>query len=235
MAAARGFTLMETVVVLLILATASAVVVASVSDTNIAAMRRASSELAGTIRAVYDDAVLTGQTYRLVFDFKSSTIKSEATQKVLSFAKGSNALVQASKLKPQISTFLSMKVDAPADDDSDSDSASSDTDSDAQPNPLAALFKIGQLAAPPAGSGGSAFHPGRSLKLPDGVKVQDVWIEGMDKPEDENTVYLYFFPHGSTQEAIIHLKDDDNIQFSVRVRPLTGECKIENKYMVVPK
>jgi len=64
--------------------------------------------------------------------------------------------------------------------------------------------------------------------------VLSVWTEGMDKPADSGEAYIYFFPNGYTQDAIVHLQDDERRVISVRVQPLTGQSTITDGYVEAP-
>ena len=66
--AARGLTLIEIAIALVIAAVLFAAVVVSVGSITGSRARGAAGELAGTIRALYDTAALPGKTCRIVFE-----------------------------------------------------------------------------------------------------------------------------------------------------------------------
>ena len=78
----RGFTLVEATITVAILALAVSVVIPAVSNITRAEMRETAGILAGTVRSLYDQAALSGQTYRLVLNLEKNTISSEATEQV---------------------------------------------------------------------------------------------------------------------------------------------------------
>ena len=82
-----------------------------------------------------------------------------------------------------------------------------------------------------AGTGG--FSAKELVSFAEHVRILDVWTDGMDRPQTDGQAYLYFFPSGYTQDALIHLEDLDNRVFSVKVAALTGKCTIESGYVEV--
>ncbi|MBC7793205.1 MAG: hypothetical protein H7Z43_05830, partial [Clostridia bacterium] len=58
--------------------------------------------------------------------------------------------------------------------------------------------------------------------------------EGMDKPADSGDVFIYFFPNGYTQDAIVHLQNEDHNVISVRLAPLTGRATVTDGYVESP-
>ena len=105
----RGFTLVEATVSIAIVALVMGVVMVSLSAGH-ADVRSAAGKLSGTIRASFDSAALTGQTYRLVFSFetdketqKPSTrkIRVEATDEVLSFDDQGNVLSRGAEARAE--------------------------------------------------------------------------------------------------------------------------------------
>jgi hypothetical protein len=43
---------------------------------------------------------------------------------------------------------------------------------------------------------------------------------------EKGVAYVYFFPQGTAEPAIIHFVDDDEAFYSVVLRPLTGDAKV---------
>jgi general secretion pathway protein H len=232
----RGFTLVETVIVIAIIAMMAAIAVPSINNITRAELRSNSSKLAGLIRQTYDDAALTGQTQRLAFNFESKAVKAEATQEVLAFDPETNVLAEASKAKEDLQSFMEVPPDiaalmAPAGEPS--------ADSGLGLSAIGALFGAGALGGSSMSTDGEAFKAGdgAGLTLGDDVQLMDVWIQGMSEPTNKGIAYLYFFPHGFTQDALIHLMeaDDDQRVYTVKVSALTGKTTIVDEYVQVPK
>lgn len=70
------------------------------------------------------------------------------------------------------------------------------------------------------------------MKLPDGIRISDIYVSHKDEAVTEGRVYLYFFPKGYTEFAVIHLSDEDNAQFTtLAVNPLTGSVAVTPAYV----
>jgi general secretion pathway protein H len=72
------------------------------------------------------------------------------------------------------------------------------------------------------------------VKLPDGVGIQGVWTAHQDERVTAGRAYLYFFPSGQTERAMIHLVDEDENIFTLQVEGLTGRVRITPGFVEVP-
>ncbi len=225
---AAGFTLVEAMITIAVLALAMGVVLVNWGSSK-AELRAASAKLAGTIRASYDGAALSGQTYRLVFGFEKSEIRVEATDQVLAFSDGENPLVRGARtasvsgggLDAMIGTFMRSEFASDADDD--------EQELDEPPPALQALIGLADRSNHAQAASFSGI--GHDLTLEDGVHLLDVWVQGMGEPASEGEVYLYFWAHGYTQDAVINLEDDQARVFGVKVQALTGKTEIVAEYV----
>jgi general secretion pathway protein H len=229
----RGFTLIEVTITLLIISLAAAVVVVNFGAAS-ESLRSSAARLAGTIRASYDTASLTGQIHRLAFDFDGSVVKVEATDRLLSMTGDANPLVRGARnadAPSGLESMFSMMMQS-----SLAEKGEANEDEDAEPEPPSALQALVGLAEPPGSVGDATFGPAEDdLALEEGVHLLDVWVQGMDEPVTEGMAYMYFFPQGYTQEAYIHLEDEDGAVFTVRVRGLTGSTELYPEYVEVGK
>ncbi len=223
---ARGFSLVEVSITVAILALAAAVVVPAISNVSRAELREAAAKLSGTLRATYDEAALTGRPYRLVLSPGKSTVKVEAGEPAMHSNTGGLAALTGLLGGPAAAT-------------------ESDDAAEVQPPPEIVAFFGGHLddydsdkgAAAGAESDGLTKYQKTDLDLTfdDSVKVLDVWIDGMQQPASEGTVYLPFFSNGYTQDAMIHLTNTEGHVFTVSVAALTGKTTITGEYVEVPK
>ena len=67
-------------------------------------------------------------------------------------------------------------------------------------------------------------------KLPDGVFIEDVAILSKGKIQ-EGEVRLLFFPDGSIERSLIHLRNEKNDMYTLEINPLTGAVKIYDRYI----
>ena len=214
---------------------AVAVVLPSVSNIGLAELRSTSSKLGGFVKRTYDDAALTGQTHRMVFDFESKVVKVEATDQVLNFEADSNVLAEASRAKDDLNSL--MQIPPELQETLAQDDDVEEVDGGELPvGALAAMFSVNQLADMGGMADEEAFKEGEdTLNLGDDVQLTDVWVQGMSEPATKGKVYLHFFPHGYTQDALIHLEDEDGHVFTVKVHALTGKVSIAGEYIEAPK
>lgn len=67
------------------------------------------------------------------------------------------------------------------------------------------------------------------------VKVAGVYTPRLTDEVVAGRAYIYFFPMGQTEAAIVHLTDPDGeTTYSIVVHPLTGRTKIYNEYIKPP-
>lgn len=245
----RGFTLAEMMIVLAVVGLVTGVVVTQAGTTSKADLRKSSGVVASAVRAAYDQAALSGQIWRLAFVMgdpkkpEPSKILVEASPEVLVFDPETSTLTRALKGMSSSgidwATFSSANaegsgfssLDGPAADALDKvlgtsgkDGAHSghgddddDEDEEEDPNKTTG-FK----------------EAAKAIEIDDDVRILSVWTEGMEKPADSGDAYVYFFPNGYTQDAIIHLQDEGHRVLSVRVAPLTGRATIYEGYLEAP-
>lgn len=223
-----GFTMVETTIVIAIFALAATVIVPAFGNVTMAELRTSASKLSGAIRSTYDTACLTGQTHRMVLDLGSKAIKVAATEQVLNFEPGSNVLAEASKVNQNINEIAALAEEV-------AKNLEPLGGVDAPVPALGALFGVNKLAGAGVDSQEAFTADELALELSPSVRILDVWIQGMDEPVRTGQAYLYFFPHGYTQDALIHLEDEDGRVFTVKVSALTGRTRIENGYVEPPK
>ena len=67
--------------------------------------------------------------------------------------------------------------------------------------------------------------------LPTGVEFEDVVTQQTQTPIIEGTAYTHIFPHGLSEQTIIHLKDSSKHQASLVITPLLGMTDLYNNYV----
>lgn len=245
--ASRGFTLVEVCVAVAIMALASAVMVPALNGMGRAEMRRGARMLGAHVRRCFDEAALSGQTYRLVFTLDRPdddgargagdgnavpAIAIEASELALNFTGHDGALVEASD--PNSGDTL---ADSPLQDalgqDEPANAAGADAGSGSNPASASgemfrSMFNINHLAQK---AGRPSFDAVGEVALPRGVRVSDVWFDGMHAAAAAGSLALIFFPTGYTQHAIIHLEDADKNAFTLEVEPLTGRTHIAEGFL----
>ena len=60
----------------------------------------------------------------------------------------------------------------------------------------------------------------------------DVFTPRVAEPVTKGRAYIYFFPLGQTEPAIVHLSDaTQETVYSLVVHPITGRVRIYNEYV----
>ena len=225
----RAFTLVEVCITLAILALAVGVALPAMNSQSRADLRQGASMIAGHIRGAYDSASLSGQTYRLLFDLKAGTVNVESSEQILAIDPDSNALVQANK-SVMDGTLTQYLPDWAEQDEEKDDDEEEERKPQGAGAALAALNREGEES-----SAGGFTQAEKPFKLESSVHFLDMWIEGMDAPETTGQVSLLFFPNGYTQDAIIHVEDDDDRVFAIKIAGLTGKVTIIPNYVEASK
>ncbi len=71
----------------------------------------------------------------------------------------------------------------------------------------------------------------KKLTLPRGVAFEDVITEQSKDPITRGLVYTHFFPHGLTEQTIIHIKDNSGHQITLAIAPLIGRTQLFERYV----
>lgn len=230
--APRGLTLIEVTVALGIIVVLFAAVVMGVGALTGAKAKESATELAGTIRALYDTAALSGRTCRLVFELPEEKEKVGAVTWRAECAKG--GVTAGAKRDDELR-------DANARGKRTKDERRRDEE-DARFKPLASAGAptVQELQArekdrvEEAAKFSSFSNDHVTEKtLPSNVRVE-VWTQKQRQPVKHGTAYLYFFPQGYTEKAQVWVRQGDNA-WTLTISSLTGKTVIHNEDLEVPR
>lgn len=199
-------------IVLAVVALIYGIAIVTLYDSPDTSLAKTSSELAGTIKYVYNEAAITRQFYRLVIDFENRSFSVEGSKtpfKISASEEGSD---------PELGQG-SEQTNPSSDENSRSSSPPSEAGE----------------ATPPENSG-SGFSQTIStllkpLKLPENIRVKDVYVAHYGKKIEGGRTALYFFPNGWVEKAVINLTDEKGeLFYSIETFSATGKTKIKNEY-----
>ncbi len=71
----------------------------------------------------------------------------------------------------------------------------------------------------------------QELKKP--LKFLRVEKKGYKEPFTQGITYIYFFPQGLSEEAIIQLRASENLQWSLAINPLTGHSDVVTRLLTL--
>ena len=206
----RGFTLTELLIVLAILATAVGGATLSFRALARTTARTDAGRLAASIRYLYDRAVTTGAYYRLVLDLTANEYWAEKSDERFYLVRDKES---------------SRSGKAP-DEEEKEKRLKEEEDREQE-----ALTGLAKELLPPPKPRRARFEAFKDSSLPHVKlkisKLRDVLTPRQTEPYVEGRAYLYFFPDGHTERALIHLTDDDEHVVSLLVQPLTGRVEVK--------
>lgn len=195
----RGFTLIELVATMAIIAIVTAAVATGINNIRGASASAEAGKIAVAVRYLYNLAVISGKNQRLVIDFEARAWWGEAQN-----------------TEDPCEAFLLPGKDEP--DDANK------------------AAKTGDAAAagerPMPNSGG--FEPSKSLllqrtELDKGIGFKAVMTSHQTEPSKSGVAYVYFFPNGTTEHAMVQVKADDDDITTVEVDAMQGTAKIRGE------
>ena len=222
----HGLTLIEITVALTIVVLLFAAVVMSVGALTGARAKESSTELAGTIRALYDTAALSGRTCRLVFNLPQPKDEETAVTWRAECAKA--GATAAAKRDEELATAQKSLKDKVAEDPRFKRLDSSDA-------PTLQQLQEQEKARVEDSAKFSDFSNEDVVEktLPAGVKIE-VWTAKQRLASKSGVAYLYFFPQGYTERAQVWVKQGSNT-WTLTISPLTGKTKIHAEDLEVPR
>jgi general secretion pathway protein H len=184
-------------------------------------LRAASRRLAGSIRYCFDRSMTSGQYFRLVLDLSQNRYWIERSDeraylkrdKERSPGGGKAFDVDAEERRLAAEEAKAAEEEARKLANQSRGGAGLLGGLEPPPRPKRARFQTFKEAAL------------RSEKSLGGVKLVDVYTPRQPEPYKEGRAYLYFFPDGHTERALIHLKQGDE-QYSLVVQPLSGRVEV---------
>lgn len=202
-ARARGFTLLEIVVSIAVIALMLGVVVSRMDTMMEWDMKKASSKLASTMRYLYNKAATEGLFIRLILDFEENTYWVEATTDPFVIAAGE----EDERKKKRVA------------EEGAAEGVEEGEEGDYAIKPQKPVFtQVDSYLLKPT-------------KLPSSVFFKDVYVEHLKMPVDAGKAEIYFFPNGMVEYAIINLRDDDDeTNYSLETSPISGRVNIEDRY-----
>jgi len=175
--------------------------------------RELSWRMSSTIRYLYNSAITENKTIRLTLDFESNSYWAEATHEKFLLEKGEDKEMSEKRRAEQ-------EKESPKKDEGET----APEDKISYVEPMVATF--GSVEAP--------FLETRNL--PSGLYIKDVWTEHDEGPVGGGRAYVYFYPNGTSELAVINFKDEaDEKHISIKINPFSGETNISSEYRSIEK
>lgn len=197
-------TLIEMLIVVVIIALASAGVVYSINALTNTNLRSAAMTVSAASRFAYNRAIGQGNTVRLVFDL-------DAHQMSFEEAHGRVTLARL--------------------DDATRRELEDGEDGTAVDPWAAARERLSKTIRPSFGASPFAPIPGRRYEaqpLGSGVRILRLIVPHEPEPRIEGRGAIYFFPGGQTEHAVVWLGNDSDRVYAVELHPLTGRTRVHD-------
>lgn len=219
-----GFTLFELLITIAVVGMIMGIVVGGAGNLLENDMKSAAAKLSSTIRYIYNKSATEGAYLRLVFDFEQQTYWVEGTGDPVKLT----SPAEAARLEQKRSKAGVKEEDKKKDQDKEEAKNGNQKEADGN-GEVAAEEESIKPKEPTFGQVDSFLL--KPVKMPDGVFLKDLYVEHREGAVDGGKEYIYFFPNGYVESAVINLRDeDDEINYSLKTSPVSGRVKIENFY-----
>lgn len=230
-----GFTLMEMMMVVAIIGLIMGVSVVTLRNVTRADLRSSAGKTAAAMRFAFDRALMTGSYIRLAIDMEKGRLWLERTDDRVSLASGEEEKKAREreeeedgkegaggppKAKKRRNNPLAAFGTGSSGDEGESFGVDAET-----------LLKAYEAANEPPERPKPRFArfkgPGvKEIKLKGGIVVEAVKTARMEEPIDKGMAYVYFFPQGHAEPAIVRLMNKSEDYYSIVLHPLTGSARI---------
>jgi general secretion pathway protein H len=182
-------------------------------------LRATATRMAGSIRYLFDRASTTGRVHRLVLDFDNGKYWAEVSDDQFIMGAGKETEESRKKEAEKIAKEEEAKREAA---DKEAFFGASQIPSRYLPKPFT-----------PKRAKFDAFRETavKPISLKSGVFMADIYTPRLVKPLTEGKGYVYFFPMGMTEAAVIHLSDGKETFYTLIVHPLTGRVSVKNSFV----
>jgi general secretion pathway protein H len=207
-----GFTLLEVGIALAVVVLAFTLALPSIQSVTGVRMRSAAGQLGSQMRALYNEAALGGHTCRIAFDLDARQYWTECApnQATISSlkeqARDGRRYVDALKEQEDAQRLAELQKD------------------NAFQAQIEAKTAFGVFQSPDV----------KRVTLPDGVSFASVWVQHQSEPYQAGNAYLYFFPQGRSERALVTLKQREDY-ITVRQNSLSGRVQVVDGMVEVPK
>jgi general secretion pathway protein H len=189
--------------------------------------KASAAELAGVVRSLYDSAALSGKTCRLVFQLP--TIRQDGPTKYWAECAASNVTTSRNRdelLRQERERRPERLSNQPQPGPGQPASAYQPSLQDLMAQErerVEASARYSVFTAPEV----------QPRQLPPSVKIS-VWTRHQREAVSTGTAYLYFFPQGFTEKAMIFVTQGSNA-WTIAVQPLTGKAVVVADQLEVPR
>ena len=236
-----GFTLIEIIIVLAIVGLISGLGVRGLRSLARSDLRADASHLSGAMRFLFDRASTTGKTHRLVLDLEGGKYWAEVTDDKFFVPHEAETPEQirrreadeAKEDEEKRAAADRASKSAASDMFGSSSSSSSGLPMDSSYDP--AKLEIGEFKPKRARFAAFKEMALKPVTLKKKVVFRSVYTPRSTEPVTTGRAYVYFFPLGQTEAAIVSLSDPEgDTIYSLVAHPITGRVRVYNQEVKPP-
>lgn len=216
----RGFTLFELIVAIAVVGLMVGIVVTQANDWFDTNIKSATNKLSSTIRYLHDKASTQNLYIRLVFDFEKNNYWVEATTE--QFLLTTKEIEKAEELEKE-------KEEKEGEEEEVTIESEEGGEGEEETVTLVKKYRTPEFGAVDE----FLLKP---VGLPDGVFIKDIYTSHDEGPVSAGQAFIYFFPNGYIEPAIINLRDEnDEVNFSIEINPIIGTTYLRSEYKAMEK
>ena len=213
-------TLIELMVVMVLIALVVGSAAAGFRSLAKSDLRSSAAKMAGAIRYLFDRASTTGRVHRLVLDMDKGRYWAEVSDDRFIMAGGRETEESRKKEADKLAK--------------EAEDAKKRSEEKSGLDEMQARYRPEEFRPRRARFGTFKETVVKPVDLK-GTLIADVYTPRLDEPLDVGQGFIYFFPLGMTEAAIVHLTDKKREAVdSLVVHPLTGRVQIKNSYVEPP-
>lgn len=243
---ANGFTLIEMVMVVAIMGLLIGAASLTLRNISRSDLRSAARRTAAAMRFAFDRAAMTGTYLRLAMNIDTGEIWIEASEERVVLPTGQNSsdtdtgkekaeVTKSNSTKTSRKSSLSLLGGGKIAEGEGAEGEGEAIGIDAQ-----SLKEEWEADLAPVSRPTPQFQPVKALvakkiKLSKGISVDAVVTPRMVEPIEKGMAYIYFFPQGHSEPAIVHFLGHGNEYYSVVLHPLTGKAEVYPCQYLIPE
>ena len=223
-----GFTLFEILIVIAIFALVAGLGTKGIRALAKSDLRGSSAQLSGAIRYLFDRASTTGKIHRLVLDLVDGKYWAEVSDDRFYVAREAETLAD-----------VRIREEKEAAQDEEATKKAAEKAKLAEKTGASSSFDMAKLEVGDFKPKRAQFSAFKEVALKPvtlkKVKIYSVYTPRLVDPVTAGRAYIYFFPLGQTEAAIVTLSDQkDQSFYSLVVHPITGRVQIKSEQVNPP-
>jgi general secretion pathway protein H len=223
---ASGFTLIEIMVAIAIVALMTGGAIKALRSVRRTDLREATTHMSGAVRYLFDRASTTGKVHRLVIDLETGKYWAEISD-------------DRFYVPHEAESTQGLRMREEKEAEADEDERRRKEERERSRTPSSSSFDMSKLEVADFRPKRARFAAFKEMALKPvqlkKAKLRSVYTPRVVDALTSGRAYLYFFPLGQTEPAIITLSDmSGGSVYSLVVHPITGRVKIYNQHVDPP-